>query len=391
MSTISFLNISMHGRVNPTLPLVAELARRGHTVSYHTAPAFADQIRAAGATVHHYDGPDHPLPDPPTPFGLVAGLATMAVNFLPGVIRDLREIEPDLIVHDSACLWGAVAARELDVPAVSSFTTFAFGLDVPSPTQAPRALGAAFSSPGALRDLLKARWALRHYDVHGIPVVDLGNLRQPLNLVFTSPEFQPHADLFDRSYRFVGPSIGARPDDATFAVEELHDPVLYLSLGTVFGADPRVLRHLALELATFSGSVVVSTGQTDPEQLGTLPGNVVARRTVPQLEVLSRAAVFVTHGGMNSANEALFNGVPMVVIPQGADQPLVAARVAGLDAGIAISPADLADGVVRAAARSVLTQDRFRAAAAELCTAQRRAGGYLRAADEVERLLQAVV
>lgn len=391
MSTISFLNISMHGRVNPTLPLVAELARRGHTVTYHTAPAFADEIRAAGATVHHYDGPDHPLPDPPTPLGLVAGLATMAVDFLPGVIRDLREIEPDLIVHDSACLWGAMAARELDVPAVSSFTTFAFGIHVPSPTGAAHALRDVFAAPGALLDLLKARWALRDYDISGIPVVDLGNLTQPLNLVFTSSEFQPHADLFDHSYRFVGPSIGARPIDNTFAVEDLEDPVLYLSLGTVFGADPAILRALALELAPLGGSVVVSTGQTDPGRLGVLPANVTVRRAVPQLEVLSRAAAFVTHGGMNSVNEALLHGVPLVVIPQGADQPMVAARVADLDAGIAISPADLAGGVVSTAVRRVLIEDRFRLATTRLRSAQRRAGGYLRAADELEYQLQAVV
>ena len=116
MSTISFLNISMHGRVNPTLPLVAELVRRGHTVSYHTAPAFADEIHAAGAAVYHYDGPDQPLPDPPTPLGLVAGLATMTVDFLPRVLRDLRNLRPDLVVHDSACLWGALAARGATCP-----------------------------------------------------------------------------------------------------------------------------------------------------------------------------------------------------------------------------------------------------------------------------------
>lgn len=391
MSTISFLNISMHGRVNPTLPLVAELVRRGHKVTYHTAPAFADEIRAAGGTVHHYDGPDHPLPDPPTPLGLVAGLATMAANFLPGVIRDLRDIDPDLVVHDSACLWGALAARELNLPAASSFTTFAFGPGTPSPTQAAHALGAAFAAPGALRALLKARWALRRYDILGIPIVDLGNLRQPINLVFTSPEFQPNADQFDRSYRFVGPSIGARPADDTFAAEDLEDPVLYLSLGTVFSADPAVLRHLALELAPLGGSVVVSTGQTDPDLLGTLPANVVARRSVPQLELMSRVAAFVTHGGMNSINEALFHGVPTVVIPQGADQPLVAARVVELGAGLTVSPADLADGVVRTAARRLLTEDRFRVAAADLRSAQRRAGGYRQAANELEHQLRTAV
>ena len=65
MSTVAFLNIAMHGRVNPTLPVVADLVRRGHTVTYHTSPAFRDEIAATGATVHLYPGGDQPLPDPP--------------------------------------------------------------------------------------------------------------------------------------------------------------------------------------------------------------------------------------------------------------------------------------------------------------------------------------
>jgi UDP:flavonoid glycosyltransferase YjiC (YdhE family) len=50
-STVAFLNIAMHRRVNPTLPIVAELVRRGHSVKHHTSPAFseaADSSRADG-------------------------------------------------------------------------------------------------------------------------------------------------------------------------------------------------------------------------------------------------------------------------------------------------------------------------------------------------------
>ena len=71
MSTVAFLNIGMHGRVNPTLPVVAELVRRGHTVSYHTSPAFRAEIEAAGASVFLYSGGEQPLPDPPTPVALL--------------------------------------------------------------------------------------------------------------------------------------------------------------------------------------------------------------------------------------------------------------------------------------------------------------------------------
>lgn len=391
MSTIAFLNIAMHGRVNPTLPVVAELVRRGHTVTYHTSPAFGAEIEAAGATVCLYPGGDQPLPDPPTPVTLLEGLARTAVGLLPTVLADLRRARPDLIVHDNACLWGAVAARELEVPAASSFTTFAFNRQVPSPTRGSWDLLAGRAAQRRnLQGYLRARWELRRrFDTRGLPLFDIGNIRQPLNLVFTSRAFQPAVEDFDQSYRFVGPSIGARPVDPSFPADQLRDPVLYASLGTVFSADPRLLRDFATALAPLGGTVVVATGQTDPAALGPLPANVLARHFVPQPEVLARAALFVTHGGMNSVNEAMYAGVPMLVVPQGADQPVVAGRVVELGAGLSIRTQDVAEGSVHALAKRLLDDPRFRAAATTLRAAQHEAGGYRRAADELERYLHA--
>ena len=387
MSTIAFLNIAMHGRVNPTLPIVAELVRRGHSVTYHTSPAYADEIAAAGATVFLYPGGDQPLPDPPIPATLVAGLARTAVAVLPTVLTDLRDARPDLVVHDSACPWGAIAARELEAPAASSFTTFAFSRQVPSPTAGSwDLLAAAAMRPHTLRSFVRARRLLgRRYRTGRLPLLDLGNIRQPLNLVYTSREFQLGAEDFDKSYQFVGPSIGARPADPSFPLDRLRDPVLYASLGTVFNAEPHLLRSFATALAPLAGSVVVSTGHTDPAALGQLPGNVVARRSVPQLDVLARAALFVTHGGMNSVNEAMYAGVPMLVVPQGADQPLVASRVVELGAGLSLRTDEVDETAVRALAQRLLGESRFPAAAGTLRAAQRQAGGYRRAADELER------
>ncbi|GII56525.1 oleandomycin glycosyltransferase [Planotetraspora thailandica] len=392
MSTIAFLNIPMHGHVNPTLPVVAELVRRGHTVTYHTSPAFSKEIEATGATVCLYPGGDQPLPDPPMPLTMLDGLAQTAVGLLPGVLSELRGVRPDLIVHGSACLWGAVAARELGLPAASLFTTFAFNRYVPSPTRASwELLAAAATRPRNALNYLRSRRRLRRrYNTRGLPFLDLANVRQPINLVFTSRAFQPGVGTFNESYQFVGPSIGARPHDPSFPAGRLQAPVLYASLGTVFNAGPQVLRNFATALAPLGGTVIISTGETDPAALDPLPDNVIARRFVPQPDVLARAALFVTHGGMNSVNEAMYAGVPMLVVPQGADQPFVARRVVELGAGLSIRTRDATAGRVNALARRLLDEPRFRAAAEGLQVAQREAGGYLRAADELEHYLHRV-
>ncbi|SDK37436.1 glycosyltransferase, MGT family, partial [Mesorhizobium muleiense] len=140
-------------------------------------------------------------------------------------------------------------------------------------------------------------------------------------------------------------------------------------------------------LAPLGGTVVVSTGSTEPADLGPLPANVLARRSVPQLQVLARAALFVTHGGMNSVNEAMRTGVPTLVVPQGADQPMVARRVVELGAGLELRTDDATAETVQALARSLLDELRFREAAAAQGAAQRQAGGARRAADELERYL----
>jgi MGT family glycosyltransferase len=114
---------------------------------------------------------------------------------------------------------------------------------------------------------------------------------------------------------------------------------------------------------------------------------VLARRSVPQLQVLDRAALFVTHGGMNSVNEAMRAGVPTLVVPQGADQPLVARRVVELGAGLALRTEDATAETVLALARRLLDEPRFREAADAQRAAQQQAGGAQRAADELEQYL----
>ena len=117
--------------------------------------------------------------------------------------------------------------------------------------------------------------------------------------------------------------------------------------------------------------------------LGPVPLNVSVRPYVPQLEVLQRASVFVTHGGMNSVSESLFNGVPLTVIPHMSEQEIVGRRVEQLGAGIFVAKESAAPDVLRSSVERLLKDDSFAARARDIGQSFRDAGGVQRAADAI--------
>ena len=90
-----------------------------------------------------------------------------------------------------------------------------------------------------------------------------------------------------------------------------------------------------------------------------IPSNVYLVKSAPQVEILKRASLFITHSGMNSSNESIHFGVPMICLPVSADQPLVANRVANeLGLGIKLSVESLNSSDLRKAVMKMLHDDR---------------------------------
>jgi MGT family glycosyltransferase len=115
--------------------------------------------------------------------------------------------------------------------------------------------------------------------------------------------------------------------------------------------------------------------------------NFLVQNEVPQLEILQRAALFISHGGMNSVSEALFYGVPLIVIPQAGDQTWVARRVEWLGAGKLLHRSKLHAHSLRRLADEIIANPAFARASARIGTSLRQAGGYISAADEIEQFM----
>ena len=385
MKTVVFFCIPAHGHTNPTLGVVRELVSRGHRVRYYSYEMLREKIEAAGAEFVACDDFDAELSLTPADAARIGKDLALSTRVLVDttlalddmVCREMERLKPDCIVADSMAVWGKAVALKLGIPFVSSTTTFAFNRhSAKIMKQSPKELfSMIFSMPRINRDIKRLRD--RGYPVKSILDI-IQNDDHTHTVVYTSPEFQPCAETFSDKYAFVGPSV--RP--AGERIQKTREKLVYLSMGTV-NNDMLPLYQSCIEaFAATEHQVLLSVGDAvDLNAFGVLPENVAVFRRVDQMAVLEQADVFVSHCGMNSVNESLYCGVPLVLLPQTAEQGGVAERV--LQVGAGLRP-DRADGTAIAeAVDRVLNEPAYKAAAEAVAEGFRRCPGAKGAADKI--------
>ncbi|WP_257456246.1 glycosyltransferase [Archangium lipolyticum] len=146
-------------------------------------------------------------------------------------------------------------------------------------------------------------------------------------------------------YLYVEPCIDYERQEPDFPWERLEAsrPLVFFSLGTLASTTRKaapLLRAAVAAAAQRPGWQLVLSlgGALTPEELGPLPANVIAVPHAPQLRLLRRASVMVTHGGFNSVKECIHAGVPMVVLPLQHDQPGISSRVVHHGLGVRLEP-----------------------------------------------------
>ena len=125
--------------------------------------------------------------------------------------------------------------------------------------------------------------------------------------------------------------------------------------------------------------------QIDPQQIGPVPNNAIIVKQAPQLELLKKTSVCITHAGLNTVLESLAQGVPQIAIPVTYDQPGVAARIAHKKTGVVMSLDKLAVDRLASVLNEVLTDATYRENARKLQKAIADANGLSVAADLVEQ------
>lgn len=383
---VMFFSIPAFGHTNPTIEVVSALTRRGHRVRYYSFEPFRERIEAAGA---EYVSCDDALPPAPgnldkrvgRDFSLLMELVIgVTAKLHPRMEAEVRGFRPDCIVSDSICIWGKLFAQRFGVPLIVSTTTLAFNRYTAGLMK--QSAGDVLRMMLGMPRVMKQLGQLEALGYEAKSVIELlQNDNETDTIVYTSRGFQPRAETFSDRYAFVGPSVAPVQRDES----PRKRPLVYVSLGTVLNRNGKFYEACVEALRGLNCDAVLSVGpDTDIAALGTLPEGIRAYPRVNQLDVLSRADVFVTHCGMNSTMESLCMGVPMVLFPQHAEERSVANRAAELGAGTLLKRANATD--IRAAVSKVLGEPSFTENARKLSRELRESGGAEKAAEFVERV-----
>lgn len=344
-----FFNLpGARGHVNPTLSLVAELVARGETIVYYADVSVKDDIEATGAIFRNFND-IHPFVYHKSIANNMLALALAELEVTEQVIDRLiilaKEEKPDYILYDSFCPWGKYLALYLQIPAIASTTTVvSMAKIIFSDWYLFKEVASYFFKIHIIvKALRRAKMLLQHYGLtfngYWYYIFDIFRNEGHLNLVFLLPELQPFLeDLDDERFLFLGckPFMLRQNQDHWHPPEE--GPFIYIAMGTLHNDRPDFYRQCIQALASSPYPVILVTGKTiQAKDLGPLPNHIYVYNFVPQLLVLSRAKLFITHGGANSIQEGLYFGVPLLIFPQTPEQHLNAKMVKKMGAGLLLS------------------------------------------------------
>ena len=424
--TVLFLPESAYGPTNQCIGLGSLLVERGHRVVFASESSWAGKLEALGFVERLVDlaAPD-PDADPdadagqfwtdfiaetapefrkstteqletfikPTYQALIDG----AMYCEPTLRRIIAEEQPDVIVEDNVVLFPALVTSGAPFVRIVSCNP----LEVPGDGVAPGLSGLPQDDPGSWeqfrtefekthREMWEAfnAWCVEQGadplpDMEFMPRDNAANIyvfpeeadyvaERPLDASWH--RIDSSVRLTDEAYE-LPPAVADRPEGSA---------LVYLSLGSLGGADVELMQRLVDVLATSPHRFIVSKGpQADKI---TLAPNMVGEQTLPQTNVIPQVDLVITHGGNNTTTESLHFGKPMVLLPLFWDQYDNAQRMHELGFGVRLSTYAFTDDELHGAVERLLADTDLRARLDEIGRNIRARDGLTRGADIIERV-----
>lgn len=406
------------GHLNPLSALGRELKSRGHRVTFLQTPDLEEKVASEGLNFSPIGVTTYRPGTMAKTFRELAQLSEMkALHYSVKFCREMAEIicrdAPgaiaaigiEALIVDQLEIVGETVAEGLGLPfiCVSSGQAIHRRADVPpfftpwnySPQWWARGRNqvAYYFLDRNCRPILQVineyrqRWHLPPYHHIYTSTAKLAHLsQQPAAFDFPIPELPAQ-------FHYVGPLRDRSPRTVAFPFERLTgQPLIYASLGSVQNTKHHLFHAIAAACADLDGQLVITHGGSmDATTAQSLPGKPLVVDYAPQLEVMARANLTITHAGMNTVLDSLSQGVPLVAIPITFEQPGNAARIRWTNTGEVIPLSRLQVPILRQTIQRVLTQESYRRQAQKMQQAIAQSGGVNQAATIIERVVGAVV
>ena len=398
--------------------LARSLQTRGHQVVFFGLPDAERVVRFAGLRFVAFGEKEYPVGATPTAYAHLARLKGEAVarysfeemhprrcqTTLDELPARLETEDVDGLVIDTIHFFAELAAIRLSIPYVHIWNV----LHIDTSGQTPPCLFGWSYETGAAA-IVKNLEAVNKCRARLSPLIAVARdwaESQGLQIDWNEPdvtlskravitqtprEFDFPNTSWPDYFHYAGPFTDERGrEPIPFPWDRLNGtPLIYASMGTLVNGDENVFNSIIEAVSGIEGvQLVLSTGKNiDINALRSLPANAIVAPSLPQVQLLSRASICITHAGINTVLEALSAGVPLVAIPVGFDQPGIAARITYHRVGECLPAATLTTEELSAAIRNVLSDETFRRNAQRLQDSIARTDGLGLATDLVEKSL----
>lgn len=427
MARILFATIPSSGHINPFLPVVRELVQRGHTVGWYTSEVFREKIERIGATLfpikNAFDLADRTkeeaFPHMQNLTGiqdLIASWTSIFFNPAPRQYQEMEEInkdfKADILVSDEVMFAPGFLKEKTGLPHVIIATSIYYFrskdtapmgmamLPLPGPVGRLRNMMLAFMADHILLSPLRgaATQARLRAGLDPLPGGVMQNMivKPERYLLSTVPMFEyPRRDLV-KGTEFIGPlldTVSTRaftPPHWWKDLLEKKRPVIHVTQGTVNNNASDLLLPAIKGLANEDMLVICTTGGTPLDMIpfSQLAPNTRMETFVPHIELMPHVDVLVTNGGYGGVQQALANGIPMVVAGATEEKMEVAAHVQWLGAGINLRTNKPKPEQICRAVKRVLNNPMYRSKAEHIQTEYQQHDAPKLAAKHIEALLQ---
>lgn len=356
---IGFVSLPLTGHLNPMTALARKLQSRGDEVRFIGVPDVEPAVCAANLTFESYCEEEYPpgsIAQIYAPIAKLHGLDVLrhqaeeiSPKFLQAGLKHLpqklMETGIEALVLDATHTFLQLAPMSLGIPFVQIWNILHLDFSGATPPAvfgwpheiSPEAHARNTEGVKTMRNLLAPILAVaQDYAKENRLQIDWSDPSATASKLAVITQTLRQLDFegapWPAYFHYAGPFHDDEGrEQVAFPWEKLtSEPLIYASLGSLVNGQPRIYRTILRAVEKLREiQVVLSIGRNiNIDDLGSVPANTLVVRTAPQIGLLRRAALCITHAGLNTTLEALAQGVPMVAIPIGYDQPGVAARVA---------------------------------------------------------------